>query len=138
MRKRILATAIALCVAIPGSRAAVAETDVTESPQVHEFLKCKLHEGKTREDLVAVLNAWRAAVNQAGYVDYKIKILIPVHASDTRLGVFYWMGIWKNYARMGLGWNWWLGAKETPEVASKLNEVFGCESDEVTIVALER
>jgi hypothetical protein len=108
------------------------------SGEVQEFLKCKLHEGKTRKDLEVVLNAWRVAANAAGYADLKVKILLPIHAADTRPGVFYWQSVWSDYARMGLGWNWWLESPEASETAAKLNKVFACERDEVTLVIIEK
>lgn len=122
------ALVLALCLSLPAAA----------SGEVQEFLKCKLHEGKTRKDLEGVLDAWRKAVNEAGYADLKVKILAPIHAADTRPGVFYWQGVWKDYARMGTGWNWWLGSGEASEVNSKLNEVFACERDEVTLVIIEK
>jgi len=107
--------------------------------EVQEYLKCRLHEGKSMQDLSVALDGWRTTMNKAGYADLKVKILQPVHAQDTRPGVFYWQGIWKDYARMGLGWNWWLGGSpEAAEVAANLNGVFACERDEVTIVTLEK
>lgn len=111
---------------------------VTASAEVQEFLKCKLHEGKTRKDLEVVLDTWRKASNKAGYADLKVKILAPIHAADTRPGVFYWQGIWKDYARMGIGWNWWLGSDEASSVAVAMSRVFACERDEVTLVILEK
>ena len=106
--------------------------------EVQEYLKCKLHEGKTRKDLEATLDVWRAAVNEAGYADLKVKILAPIHAADTRPGVFYWQAIWADYARMGIGWNWWLGSESASKIAEKMGEVFACERDEVTLVIIER
>jgi hypothetical protein len=106
--------------------------------EVQEYLTCRLHDGKTMQDLSAALDKWRVAANQAGYADLKVKILQPIHAADTRPGVFYWQGVWKDYARMGLGWNWWLGSPEAAEAAAALTAVYVCERDEVTIVVLEK
>jgi hypothetical protein len=103
-----------------------------------EFLKCKLNDGKTLADLEQVIGEWRALVDKAGYSDYKVEILSPVHADDINIGVFYWMGTTPDYARLGAGYNWWITDADAAKMADKLNAVYTCESRASTTVIISR
>jgi hypothetical protein len=104
----------------------------------YDFLKCKRVAGKTMTDVEQVVTEWRALVDKAGYSDYKVAVLLPVHAEDISQGVFWWMGTAPDYARLGAAYNWWLTNADAAKMGDKFGTVFTCTNRSTATVAFSK
>ena len=109
---------IAIAIVLLGSAAANAE--------VYEFLACKFREGKTMADLNRVIPVLNAANDQ--YKDgYQAVVLTPQYA--TNAPDFFWMGVWPDAEKMGLGLRAFFEKGIGNEALADLNAVVDCSAD---------
>ena len=119
MRRHICLAVIALLLPLPASAGVVLRS------------KCNLNPGKTLASVENVFVEWRKLFEKEGFGDYRIRLLIPHAAPDSR-GTTCWIeGTSPNFERYGKAWHWWYSSPVAAAAGASMAEVFKCESTEV-------
>jgi len=119
MRRQICLAVIAILLPLPASAEVIMRS------------KCKLNPGKTFDSVEAVFVEWRKLFTEEGFGDYKVRLLIPHAAADTRQGAFWIEGSSPGFERYGKAWAWWYTSPVAAAAGASMAEVFACESTEV-------
>ena len=119
MRRRLCLAAIAMLLPLPASAEVILRS------------KCNLNPGKTFASVEAVFVEWRKLFSKEGFGDYKVRLLIPHAASDSRAGAFWIEGTSPDFERYGKAWEWWYTSPLAAAAGASMAEVFSCESTEV-------
>jgi hypothetical protein len=93
--------------------------------------KCNLNPGKTLASVEAVFVQWRELFEKEGFGGYRIRLLIPHAAPDTRGTTFYIEGSSPDFERYGKAWRWWYSSPVAAAAGASMAEVFKCESAEL-------
>lgn len=93
-----------------------------------EIYKCRVADGATYEDIIAANEIYRAAMNKAGFSDYKVELLYPLYDSDTRPGTVYWQGTSPGMERLGAANDWFWFHEDAAESRALFEKAMVCES----------
>lgn len=122
MFRKIATTAIVLALATPLAFTQEARAEAAE------FFKCRLVEGGSIENLVAIANDFEAIVAENGLEDYNVSFLTPLYASDLKEGTFWWVGIAQNYSGAGRANEIWESSAGDGVRARWDENIRGCEN----------
>ena len=119
MKRRFCLAVIALLLPLPASA------------EVVLLSKCSLNPGKTLASVEAVFVEWRKLFEEEGFGDYRVRLLIPHAAPDSRGTTFWIEGSSPDFERYGKLWNWWYSSPVAAAAGASMAEVFECENTEV-------
>ena len=104
---------------------------LSASADVLDYSKCTVNPGKTMADVEAAFTAWRTVSKDAGFGDYKIRLLIPHADTDTQQTTFWLEGSSPNFERYGKAYEWWYTNPDAAKSNASLQQAFSCESQVV-------
>jgi len=119
MRRHFCLAVIALLLPLPASAGVILRS------------KCSLNPGKTLASVETVFVEWRKLFEEEGFGDYRVRLLIPHAAADSRGTTFWIEGSSPNFERYGKAWQWWYSSPVAAAAGASMAEVFKCESTEV-------
>ena len=119
MRRHFCLAVIALLLPLPASAGVILRS------------KCSLNPGKTLASVESVFVEWRKLFEEEGFGDYRVRLLIPHAAPDSRGTTFWIEGSSPDFERYGKAWDWWYKAPAAAAVGASMAEVFKCETTEV-------
>ena len=119
MRRHFCFAVIALLLPLPASAGVILRS------------KCSLNPGKTLASVETVFVEWRKLFEEEGFGDYRVRLLIPHAAPDSRGTTFWVEGSSPNFERYGKAWQWWYTSPVAAAAGASMAEVFKCESTEV-------
>ena len=119
MRRHFCLAVIALLLPLPASAGVILRS------------KCSLNPGKTLASVESVFVEWRKLFEEEGFGDYRVRLLIPHAAADSRGTTFWIEGSSPNFERYGKAWQWWYTSPVAVAASASMAEVFKCESTEV-------
>ena len=119
MRRQICLAAIAILLPLPASAEVILRS------------KCSLNPGKTLASVESVFVEWRKLFEEEGFGDYRVRLLIPHAAPDSRGTTFWIEGSSPDFERYGKAWQWWYTSPVAASAGASMAEVFTCESSEV-------
>lgn len=129
MKKKILASSVALPVALLMWTATMAQEEEDKSPYVTpvDTFTCSYNEGKGPADLKKAIADWNAWMDEQGTSDYGAIVLTPYYyGADTfELG---WLGYWTSQEAMGAGTDNYLS--NGGKVAQGFSEALTCDTHE--------
>ena len=127
MIKKILASAVALPIALLGWTATFAQDEEDKAPHVApvDTFTCNYNEGKGPADLEEVIGGWNAYMDKQGANDYGAITLTPRYYGEDTFDIG-WLGYWTSQEAMGAGMDSYRtsGAK----TAKAFSEVLTCQS----------
>jgi len=129
MKKKLLASLMAIPLVLMGWTNASAQEDEDKSPYVLpvDTFTCSYNDGKGPGDLKKAIASWNEWMDEQGATDYGAFVLTPYYyGADTfELG---WLGYWTSQEAMGEGIDAYLS--EGKESAKGFAEVLTCETHE--------
>lgn len=100
------------------------------SAEVIHYMKCKLVEGKTIDDVQGWVNDWRVLKTKKG-VDYRVRILVPHADKDLGADEFFLEGASSTLPSYAAAWDWWYTDSAAAKSGTQLNAAATCDSGSV-------
>jgi hypothetical protein len=121
MRKMLLITLMGLL-----------STNVLAGPIIEAY-QCTLNEGKTLEDVNAMMATFSSMLKKAGLQD-SFTAHVGFQQIPARANSVNWIGIWPTPTDYGKGMEWFTNTKDGQKFGALYQSVYTCETSFMTLV----